>query len=346
MAARDEFAFLAGEGAVVDVENHRQSRFVDVDFRQGFRILRVGYGFADFQVRNADDAGDFAHSGFFRFRPLQSFVRVYAADFSAALAFAVGNNDVLVRTEAAADDTADGDFTDVVVVIQGRNHELQRAVDIAFRAGAVFNDSFKQRFQIAAVVVHRIFGDAVAAVCVDDWEIELVVVGFQFHEQFQYFVFDFRNAGFGLVDFIDNYDRLQILFQRLAQYVFRLRHRAFEGVDEQQYAVNHIQNTFYFAAEIGMARRVDDIDLDAFMHDGRVFGQDRNAPFPFDIAGVHDSFGNLFIGAENVALLKHCVDQCRFAMVNVGNNCNIANILTFHLMSSLLCQIMISLVSS
>lgn len=36
-----------------------------------------------------------------------------------------------------------------------------------------------------------------------------------------------------------------------------------------------------------------------------------------------------------MALFEHGVDQCRFAMVNVGNNCNITNIFAFHLMSSL-----------
>lgn len=33
-------------------------------------ILRVGNGFTDLEVGNADDAGDFAHTGFFLFDAL------------------------------------------------------------------------------------------------------------------------------------------------------------------------------------------------------------------------------------------------------------------------------------
>ena len=70
VTAGDVVPFLTGERTVVDVENHGQGRFVDVDARQGFRILRVGNGFTDLEVGNADDAGDFAHTGFFLFDAL------------------------------------------------------------------------------------------------------------------------------------------------------------------------------------------------------------------------------------------------------------------------------------
>ena len=235
----------------------------------------------------------------------------------------------------AADNTADSDFTDIIVVVQRRDHELQRAFGIAFRARAVFDDGLEQRFKVIAVVVHGIFGNAIAAVGIDDREVELFVCRIEFHEQFKNFVFDFSDAGTGFVDFIDDDDWFQFLFQSLAQNVFRLRHRAFKSIDEEQYAVYHVQYTFYFAAEVSMPRGVDDVDLDAFVHDRCIFGQDCNAAFTFNISRVHDTFFYFFVRTENMALFEHGVDQCRFAMVNVGNNCNITNIFAFHLMSSL-----------
>ena len=335
MTAGDVFPFLAGKGAVVDVENHGQRRFVDVDFRQSFRVLRVRNGFADLEVRDADDAGDFAHSGFILFDTFQAFIGIDAANLSFALAFAVSDDDSLVRIHLAADNTADSDFTDIIIVVQGRDHELQRAFSVAFRARAVFDDGLEQRFEVVAVVIHGVFSNAVTAVCIDDREIELFVRSVEFHEQFEYFVFDFSDTGTGFVDLVDDDDRFQFLFQSLAQNVFRLRHRAFKSIDEEQYAVYHVQYTFYFAAEVSMPRGVDDVDLDAFVHDRCIFGQDCNAAFTFNIPRVHDTFFDFFVRTENMALFEHGIDQCRFAMVDVGNNCNITNIFAFHLMSSL-----------
>ena len=77
----------------------------------------------------------FAHAGFFLFDALQAFIGVNAADLSLALAFAVSDDDVLVGTHLAANDTADSDFTDIVVVVEGRYHELERAFEVALGAG-------------------------------------------------------------------------------------------------------------------------------------------------------------------------------------------------------------------
>ena len=79
-----------------------------------------------------------------------------------------------------------------------------------------------------------------------------------------------------------------------------------------------------------MARRIQDIDLGAFMHDGRVLGKDRNAAFTFLIIGVHDTFLHLFIGTENMALFQHGIDQSRLTMVNVSDDGNVTQIISNH----------------
>ena len=43
------------------------------------------------------------------------------------------------------------------------------------------------------------------------------------------------------------------------------------------------------------------------------------------------TFRNFFIRPENVALFEHRIDKCRFTVVDVSDNSNIANILTFHI---------------
>ena len=48
-----------------------------------------------------------------------------------------------------------------------------------------------------------------------------------------------------------------------------LRQRAFGGVDQQHDAVDHRQRALHLAAEVGVAGRVDDVDLDAAVVDRR-----------------------------------------------------------------------------
>ena len=51
--------------------------------------------------------------------------------------------------------------------------------------------------------------------------------------------------------------------ERLARNEAGLRHRAFDGIDQQQHAVDHRQHALDLAAEIGVPGRVDDVDMRA-----------------------------------------------------------------------------------
>ena len=71
------------------------------------------------------------------------------------------------------------------------------------------------------------------------------------------------------------------LGERLAQHEPRLRQRALGGVDEQEAAVGHRQHALDLAAEVGVAGRVDQVDLGIVGQPERdVLGQDRDAAFP------------------------------------------------------------------
>ena len=79
-------------------------------------------------------------------------------------------------------------------------------------------------------------------------------------------------AGVGLVDFVDDDDRAQAQRQRLGGNELGLRHRPFRRVDQQQHAIDHTENAFHFAAEIGVARRIDDVDADIVPDHRAAFG--------------------------------------------------------------------------
>ena len=63
------------------------------------------------------------------------------------------------------------------------------------------------------------------------------------------------------VDFVDDHDRLEMQVERFFQNEFGTGQRSFGGIDEQENAVHHFQRPFNLAAEIGMARCVDDVNL-------------------------------------------------------------------------------------
>ena len=99
-------------------------------------------------------------------------------------------------------------------------------------------------------------------VAVDDRKLDLLLVGVEVEEQLVDLVDDLGDARVGAVDLVDDEDHRQARLERLAQDEARLRQRALAGVDEQQDPVDHEQPALDLAAEVRVAGRVDDVELD------------------------------------------------------------------------------------
>ena len=119
---------------------------------------------------------------------------------------------------------------------------------------------------------------------------------------------------------------MQPRLQSLAQHEAGLRHRAFGRVDEHQGPVGHAQNPLHLAAEIGMARGVDDVDLHALPFHRDVLGKNGDAAFFFQIVGIQNAFARELAGAKLPALPEETVNQSRLAMIDVGDDGDIANV--------------------
>ena len=167
-------------------------------------------------------------------------------------------------------------------------------------------------------------GGAVAAGAEHHGAVKLLVGGAQVHQQFQDLVDDFLDAGVGAVDLVDRDHQRKVLLQRLLQHEAGLRHAALGGVHQQQHAVDHFEHALHLAAKVGVARGVDDVDLDALIHAGAVLGKNGDAALALDIAGVHHALGDLLVRAERAGLLEHLVHQRRLAVVDVGNDGDVA----------------------
>ena len=83
-----------------------------------------------------------------------------------------------------------------------------------------------------------------------------------------------------------------------------LRHRTDDGVDEQQHRGDHRQYALYFATEVGVAGRVDDVDAVILPAHRRVLREDRDAAFLLLVIGVHHAFHFLAARSERARLLQ------------------------------------------
>ena len=143
-------------------------------------------------------------------------------------------------------------------------------------AGTVASSVSTSGFEVVRELVAREPGPTRARVRVDDREVDLRLVGVEVEEELVDLVHDLLGARVVAVDLVDDEDDGQPRLQRLAEDEARLRQRPLGRVDEQEDAVDHRQPALDLAAEVGVAGRVDDVELHVADADGGVLGEDRD----------------------------------------------------------------------
>ena len=84
------------------------------------------------------------------------------------------------------------------------------------------------------------------------------------------------------------------------------------------------------AAEVGVAGRVDDVDLHVLVADRDVLREDRDAALALLVVGVEHALGDLLVLAEHVGGLQQPVDQRGLAVVDVGDDGDVAYVVDAH----------------
>ena len=171
---------------------------------------------------------------------------------------------------------------------------------------------------------------AVTSNGIQDRKIEVSIGRCQFQEKvlspFEYLV----DACVATVNFIDHHDGLQVKFQRLLQHKARLWHRPLHGIDEQDAAISHVEYALDLTAKISVSGSINNIDFNTAIDNGRIFSQDGDSALTLLVVRIHDEFAHLLVLAEDMALLEQAIYQRRFTMVDVSNNGDIANIVSFY----------------
>ena len=193
-------------------------------------------------------------------------------------------------------------------------------------AGTVLDDGPEQRPQVGARHVPLGRRPAGPGVGVEDGEADLVLVGVEVQEQLLDLVDHVVDPGVGPVDLVHDQHHRQAGLERLAQDEAGLGQGALRGVDQQQDAVDHGEPALDLPAEVGVARRVDDVDLHTLVGHGRVLGQDGDALLALEVTRVEDPVGHLLVGPEGPGLPEHGVDQGGLAVIDVGHDRHVADI--------------------
>jgi hypothetical protein len=115
--------------------------------------------------------------------------------------------------------------------------------------------------------------------------------------------------------------------ERLLRHEARLRHGSVDRVDEEQHGVDHRQHALDLAAEVGVARRVDDVDAVVLPLDGSILRQDRDAALALEIVRVHDAVGLRLAQVERAGLAQELIDERRLAVIDVRDDGDVAEVL-------------------
>ncbi len=139
------------------------------------------------------------------------------------------------------------------------------------------------------------------------------------------------------VDLIDDNDRLEIQLERFFQDKLCPGKGSFSSINEKQYAVDHLESSFYFTGEVGVPGRVDDVDFEGLTacrvlieHCG-ILREDGDAALALELVRVHDAFDDFLVLAEGASLAKHIIHQRRLAVIDVSDDGDVADVVSsFH----------------
>ncbi len=325
-------AVAAGQGAVVHRDGDGDGGRVDGLRRQGALGLQRADGIGHGGLGQAGHGDDIARRGLVDGLALEAAEGQQLADPAAFHLHALARQgaDRHAGNQLAGFHAAGEQAAQERIGLDQNRQQLRRRVGAALRLGGrnVLDDHVEERGQILVLVLHLHHGPALLAAGVDVRKVKLLVVGADGGEEVEGVVQHLVRVGVRPVDLVEHHDGLQAQLQRLAEHELGLGHDAFLGVHQQQAAVHHAQDPLHLAAEVGVARGVDDVDSRLAgravpEHRGGL-GQDGDPALALLVVGVHGPFDVRLIGAEHAGLRQHLVHQGGLAMIDVGDDGDIA----------------------
>src|SRR5665213_1323285 len=332
MARGHQLAVQTGQRAVVDRKLHLDGRRINGHERQRLPRDVVRDGLANKNVLEARHANDVAGMGLGDFDTFQSFKVKYRRDPSGGFpAVAVQTGGFVADLDFAAVNFAKGDSTQVFRIIEiGREH-FELDAGVRARGRDVFDDRLEKRVHVLALILEVDFGVTVLGAGVNHREIQLLIGGVQRDEKIEDQVEHLVRRGVVAVNFIDDDDGLGAGFEGFPQHETGLGLGAVGRIDHQQHAVDHIHDALDFAAKISVAGSIDNIDMVLVVLEGGVFGANGDALLAFKVHRIHDADfrRDSLVGTKGARLFEQAIHQSGLAVVNMGDNCDVADMVHY-----------------
>ncbi|MCY1171193.1 hypothetical protein D9M73_112970 [compost metagenome] len=295
-------------------EHHRLD-FLEARQRLGGGALGVGDGVADAGLRDFLDLrrneADFAGAEIGQLLDLGAETADAVDQMQRA---GLHELDLLALLQHARHDAHQDDDAEIGVVPAVDQHRLQGRVGIALG----WRDAGDDRFE------H--FGDADAGLGAGQHGVGGVEA-----DHFLDLGLDLVGVGGGEIDLVDDGHDLMIMLDRLIDVGERLRLDALRGIDHQQRAFARGEAAADFIGEVDMTRRVHQIEdiFDAVLGDvAQAHGLrlDGDPAFLLNVHIIKDLFGH-FAVAEAAGRLNQAIGKRRLAMIDMGDDAEIADVL-------------------
>ena len=331
LTCADDIALAADERAGRGLEHDRHGGFLDLDGFHLNRVLRIGDHVSDVGIFNADHRDDIARMRFGHLGFAKILKGVHLADLGLVGA-SVGFIDqhLLLLVHRAAMKAANTDTALVAAVIDGAHLQRNGAIGLNVGAGDFLQNGVEQGNHVHVVVVRVVARVAVDGRSVHHGEIELLVRSTQFDHQIENLVNRTIRVGIGTVDLVDHHDDAKTLLERMRKNEARLRLGPLVGIDDKQGAVRHVQDALNLSTEIGMAGRIDDVDLNVLVVDGDILGKNGDTALALLVIRVKNTLLHFLIIAEHVRCPQQAVNKCRFTMIDMSDDGDVAKILLLH----------------
>ncbi len=183
----------------------------------------------------------------------------------------VADDDLLVDRDGAVVNLADTNTPYIFIVVDRADQYLCACLGIALRCRDIVKDRLEQRCHVNAcsVLVQR--SDACLCRGVHEGAVKLGIVRVELEEKLQNFLDDLGRTRLRAVNLVDADNDGKPELQRLSEHKFCLRHGTLERVDDKDNTVHHLEDTLNLAAEIGMSRGIDDVNLGILIHNSCIF---------------------------------------------------------------------------
>ena len=258
-----------------------------------------------------DDETDFARIELFACDRLR---REHAQAVGAIDGVTGHQTDALVALERAVDHAHQHHHPDVVVEPRVDDHGAQRRVDLAARRRHASDDGLENVVDaLAGLGAAR---NRIGRIDTDDiFDLLLGTLG----------------VGLRKIHLVEHRNHMHAEFERGVAVGHRLGLDALARVDHQQSAFAGGQRAAHFVRKVDMARRVDQVELVVLPIAGLVNQRsrlrlDRDAAFTLDVHRVEHLRLHLAI-AEAATTLDESVGQGRLAVVDVGNDREISDVI-------------------